>query len=160
MKPSSTAAPAAAGAAGPDRPSVPRASTAAELAAAFWQRMATNDFAHVAELLAGEDFVLEWPQSNERFRGAARFVQVNAEYPAHGPWRFTLHRLVAGASPEQAVTDVGVTDGVQQARVVSFFEGAGGRIRRMVEFWPEPFEPPAWRAGWAEPLAPEAGGDD
>ena len=35
---------------------------AAEVAREFWRRMATNDFAAVAPLLA-EDFVLDWPQS-------------------------------------------------------------------------------------------------
>lgn len=60
----------------------------------FWQRMASNDFASLTPLLA-EDFVLDWPQSNERIRGATNyFVRMNAEYPAHGPWRFTLNRLV------------------------------------------------------------------
>ena len=35
--------------------------------------MATNDFDCVGEVLS-EDFTLEWPQSNERIRGATRFA--------------------------------------------------------------------------------------
>lgn len=98
--------------------------------------MATNDFASVAGVLA-PGFVLEWPQSNERMRGPERFVTMNAEYPAHGPWRFTINRIVGGAGDVAA--DVSVTDGVQHARAISFLTVAGGRIARLVEHWPEPF---------------------
>ena len=80
--------------------------------------MATNDFGSVARVLA-PSFVLEWPQSHERIRGAERFARMNEEYPAHGRWSFTVHRVVAGA--HEAVSHVTVTDGVQTAEAVSFF---------------------------------------
>ncbi len=113
----------------------------------FWALMQTNDFAAVADLLA-PDFVLEWPQTKERIRGAERFVRMNAEYPAHGRWEFTVHRIVGGEL--EAVSDVGITDGVQRARAVSFFETADGRVLRIVEYWPEPYEAPANRAHLVE----------
>jgi ketosteroid isomerase-like protein len=113
----------------------------------FWRLMDTNVFRDVGAVLSPE-FVLEWPQSRERIRGAARFAQMNAEYPAHGRWAFTLHRVVGG--PSEAVSDVTVTDGVQTARVISFFEVADGKITRLVEFWPEPYEAPASRAHLVE----------
>jgi ketosteroid isomerase-like protein len=116
----------------------------------FWRLMAGNDFRAVAAVLA-DDFVLEWPQSNERIRGAEAFARMNAAYPAHGPWRFEVQRLFGDAA--QAVSAVRVGDGVQQALALSFFEVAGGRIRRLVEYWPEPYAPPPWRAGLAEPIA-------
>jgi ketosteroid isomerase-like protein len=105
----------------------------------FWRRMASNDFDSVAAVL-DESFVLEWPQSKERIRGATNFARMNREYPAHGPWRFTLQRLVAGAG--EVVTDVAVTDGVQNVRAISFFTVERGRIVRLVEFWPEPYAAP------------------
>ena len=127
--------------------------SAEQLVRDFWQRMASNDFASLAPLLA-EDFTLDWPQSRERIRGAANFVRMNTEYPAHGPWRFTLNRLVAGggASVDEVVTDVSITDGVQRAQALSFFTVHGGRIARMVEFWPEPYAAPANRAHLVEPI--------
>jgi hypothetical protein len=75
---------------------------------------------------------------------------MNAEYPSHGPWSFRVNRIVAGES--EAVSDVSVTDGVQSARALSFFEVIGGKIVRLVEFWPEPFEAPAHRAHLTEPM--------
>jgi hypothetical protein len=122
-------------------------SSAVEVVLEYWRLMGTNDFAGVEAVLARE-FVLEWPLSRERIRGAERFALMNAEYPAHGRWSFTVNRLVAGQS--EAVSDVTVTDGVQTARVISFFEVSSDKITRLVEFWPEPYEPPANRAHLVE----------
>ena len=123
--------------------------TAAGVVREFWRLMALNDFARVAEVLA-PGYVLEWPQTNERIRGAPRFVQMNRDYPAHGRWVFEVHRIVGGAA--EAVSDVSVTDGVQRARCISFFTVTEGKIERQVEFWPEAYAPPANRRHLTEPL--------
>ena len=52
-------------------------------------------------------------------------------------------------SPSREVT---VTDGVQHARAISFFEVRGGKITRIIEFWPEPYAAPGHRAHLVEPL--------
>ena len=115
----------------------------------FWRLMATNDFASVAAVLAS-DFVLEWPQSQERIRGAERFARMNSEYPAHGLWRFTIHCVVGDDA--EAVSDDSVNDGTQSGRAVSFFTVAHDRITRIVEFWREPFAAPADRAHLVETM--------
>ena len=111
--------------------------------------MATNDFASVKQVLA-EAFVLEWPQSNERIRGAENFARMNAEYPAVGRWSFNITRLVG--SPQEVVTHVSVTDGKQAAEAISFFQVAEGKITRLVEYWPENYAPPINRLHLTEPL--------
>jgi hypothetical protein len=123
--------------------------TAAETALEFWRLMATNDFHSVAAVLA-EEFVLEWPQTNECIRGAERFARMNREYPARGPWRFTINRLVGGES--EAVSDVTVSDGVRTDRAITFFTVHSGKVTRLVEFWPEPAAAPENRAHLSEPL--------
>lgn len=123
--------------------------TAAAVVREFWNRMASNHFPSVAAVLA-EDFFLEWPQTNERIRGAERFVQMNQQYPAHGPWQFTINRLVGGDG--EAVSEVEITDGVQTARAISFFTVAQGKVTRIVEFWPEPYAAPANRAHLVEAM--------
>ena len=123
--------------------------TAVDIAYEFWRLMATNDFRAVGAILAPE-FVLEWPQSKERIRGAERFARMNAEYPAHGPWQFTVHRVVGHDS--EAVSEVSITDGTQAARAISFFTIAHGKVTRLVEYWPEPYEAPSGRAHLVEPL--------
>jgi ketosteroid isomerase-like protein len=126
------------------------ASDAAQTVRTFWSLMATNDFHAVGAVLT-EDFVLEWPQSNERILGARNFALMNAEYPSHGAWTFTVNRLVA--NDHQVVTDVSVTDGIQQARAVSFFTIREGKICQIVEYWPDTYEAPYDRTHLVESIA-------
>lgn len=113
----------------------------------FWSTMATNDFYGAAQLLH-EDFTLEWPQSGERIRGGEHFALINTHYPAEGMWHFQINSILA--ENETVVTDVSVTDGKRQDRAITFSTIRDGKIWKQVEFWPEPFEAPAWRAGWVE----------
>jgi ketosteroid isomerase-like protein len=115
----------------------------------FWAAMQTNDFAKAGAILH-DDYILEWPQSGERTRGRANFVAINENYPAHGRWEFTVHRILAEG--DQVVSEVGVTDGLSKARVITFSTVRDGRILRQIEFWPDPFEPAAWRAAWVEKI--------
>jgi SnoaL-like domain len=107
-----------------------------EVVERFWELMRTNNFHSVGQVLS-DDFVLDWPQSNERIRGRENFARMNEEYPAHGRWQFTINKIVANES--EAVTDVSVTDGVQNGRAITFFTIKGDQIARMLEFWPDPF---------------------
>ena len=112
---------------------------ATEIVKKFWELMASNDFRSVGAVLS-DDFVLDWPQSGERIRGRDNYAAMNREYPAHGPWTFTINRLFG--SDDQAVSDVTVSDGVQIARAISFFEITEGKIVKMVEYWPDSFDAP------------------
>jgi hypothetical protein len=121
-----------------------------EIAREFWRLMNTNDFHAVGAVLA-DDFILDWPQSNERIRGRERFAAMNVEFPAKGLWVFTVHRIVGGEI--EAVSDVTVTDGSRRDRAISFFTVHAAKITRIVEYWPEPFAAPANRSHLAEPIA-------
>jgi ketosteroid isomerase-like protein len=113
----------------------------------FWAAMQTNDFKSAGEFLH-DDYVLEWPQSGEQIRGRANFIAINEHYPAHGRWEFTIHRIVAEG--DEIVSDVGVTDGTITGRAITFSTVRDGKIIYQTEFWPDPFEPPTWRAEWVE----------
>lgn len=115
----------------------------------FWQLMASNNFDRVKAVLS-EGFVLEWPQSRERIRGADNFARMNAEYPNHGPWQFHVNRFVV--SGDTVVTHTSITDGTQRAEAISFFTVEEGRIARLVEYWPEPFTAPENRRHLTEPM--------
>ncbi|HET9910566.1 MAG TPA: nuclear transport factor 2 family protein [Anaerolineales bacterium] len=123
--------------------------TSKQILERFWTAMQTNDFVAASELLH-DDYLLEWPQSGERIRGRANFVAVNVNYPAHGRWEFTIHRILAEG--DEVVSDVSVTDGVLRARAITFSTVRDGKILRQTEFWPDPFEAPAWRAQWVEKI--------
>ena len=114
---------------------------------AFWSAMQTNDF-QAAAMLLHDDYVLEWPQSGERVRGRENFAALNTAYPAEGKWQFRINRIVA--EEDQVVTDVTVTDGSRTDRAITFSTIRNGRIWRQVEYWPEAFDAPGWRAQWVE----------
>ena len=113
----------------------------------FWQMMEGNDFYAVAQLMHDE-FTLEWPHSGERIRGRENFAKLNTAYPAEDKWRFIINSIVADG--EVVVTDVSVTDGVNHDRVITFSTIRDEKIWKQIEFWPEPFEAPEWRAQWVE----------
>ena len=112
---------------------------------AFWGIMQTNDFGAASRLL-GENYVLYWPQSGERIEGRANFAAINQAYPAHGLWRFKVHRLVA--EDAEVVSDVSVTDGKVSGRALTFSTIEDGLITTQLEFWPETFTAPTWRSAW------------
>ena len=116
--------------------------TTGDVVKRFWSLMESNDFKSVGEVLS-DDFVLEWPQSGERIRGRENYSRMNQEYPAHGVWKFKINRMLVDG--DEAVTDVLVTDGVQQARAISFFSITGSKINKLLEFWPDPFPAPEHR---------------
>ncbi len=115
----------------------------------YWQLMSTNRFDAVGDIL-GDDFVCEWPQSNELIRGRTAFARVNAEYPVNGRWRFEVQRLIAEGP--LVVTDTVVQDDVVTARVVSLFTVHDGAISHVREYWPDDYPAPAARTHLVEPL--------
>ncbi len=123
--------------------------SAVEVVREFWRLMATNDFESVGSVLAPE-FVVDWPQSKERIRGAENFARMNQEYPAHGPWKFSIQQVIGNET--DVVSNVRITDGVQSATAISFFTVNQDKIVRLVEYWPEPFAPAANRAHLVESL--------
>jgi ketosteroid isomerase-like protein len=122
---------------------------AVEVVKKFWELMSTNDFRSVGFVLS-DDFVLDWPQSNERIRGRQNFAAMNEEYPADGRWEFLINRIIG--NDFEAVSDVSITDGVQHARAISFFTVRDGKIAKMVEFWPETYQAPENRKHLVEKI--------
>ena len=91
---------------------------------------------------------MEWPQSGERIRGREKFAAINTFYPAEEKWTFKINHIAADG--DTVVTDVSISDGKRRDRAITFSTVRDGKIWKQVEFWPEPFEAPAWRAQWVE----------
>ena len=117
---------------------------------AFWSAMETNDF-HAAARFLHDDYLLDWPQSGERVRGRDNFAALNTAYPTAGRWHFEINHIATDG--DLIVTDVTVTDGTRTDRAITFSTVRDGKIWKQVEFWPEPFEAPAWRVQWVEKIS-------
>jgi ketosteroid isomerase-like protein len=111
-----------------------------ELVAAFVTRLEGRDWAGLAELLDA-DVVYEIPQSRERIRGRDRYVTFNAEFP--GDWHLEPE-VVIGDDRNGSVL-FRWTLGGESSLGIAFFEFEDGRITKITDFWPEPYEPPAGR---------------
>ncbi|MDQ3737599.1 MAG: nuclear transport factor 2 family protein [Actinomycetota bacterium] len=114
---------------------------AKELAAAFVDRLDRRDWEAWAELLAPE-IVYEIPQTRERILGRDRYLQFNQEYP--GDWHIEP-QVVAGDDRDAAVLFRWTVDDDHPALAIAFFEAVEGRIVKVTDFWPEPYDPPLGR---------------
>jgi hypothetical protein len=96
--------------------------------------------------LRAEDYVLEMPQSGERIVGRDRMQAMQQEYP--NPPSIEIRRII-GSGDHFVV--LGQSDyGGDIYYVANIVEFAEGRIARETRVYGTPFEPPAWRAKYAE----------
>lgn len=108
---------------------------------AYWDTAERRDWAAFSDLLA-DDVVYDLPQTRERVRGRSEYVRFNREFP--GDWHITVDQVVA--DEVRAVSWVTATVDGQSTPAITFFEfDAGGLIRAVTDFWPEPYDPPAGR---------------
>lgn len=103
----------------------------------FWERANAQDWAGLGRLLAA-GFQYEVPQTRERIDGVAGFVDFFATWPQ--PWRVALERVVSDG--RQVALQMVFDDGRSKQTAVGFYDVEAGRITRITEFWPEPYEPP------------------
>jgi hypothetical protein len=127
-----------------------------EMAAAFEATLKTGDFGKLAALIqeyATDDFVEEWPQSGERLTKAASLKMT--EYPAMtgtSP-KFTYKRMLGGGDIFTIEGTIDYGDGVPVS-YVGIGEVQDGKVRKMTEYFANPFEAPAWRADFVERMEP------
>jgi hypothetical protein len=95
-----------------------------------------------------EDYVMEMPQSGERFRGRENMRAFQEAYPTP-PRSLQVRRVLVkeGLWVVEGVIDYG--EG-QAYNVVLIFELRDGKMWRDRWYFAEPFEAPEWRAQWVE----------
>jgi ketosteroid isomerase-like protein len=107
----------------------------------YVDRLERRDWPGLAGLLT-DDVVYEMPQTRERIRGREAFLRFNIDYP--GDWHLRVRRLVADGRLAAVWLDVRVGD-EQQDACVWLEVSEHGLINRIVDYWPEPYEPPPGR---------------
>ena len=110
-----------------------------------------DDIARASEIYADEA-VLEWPQGGERIRGKANIIAFRSAYPARQ--EFEVHRIIG--CHDLWVNEYTIRYDGRPVRVVGIMEFRDGKVVRERIYFGEPWEPPAWRAQWVEPMEPEA----
>jgi ketosteroid isomerase-like protein len=105
----------------------------------------THDFDVMDEVFA-DDAVVEYPQSGERFRGRANIREAEENYPGL-PEVAIRRKLVIG---DLALVESDLDYQGKPYQEVSIFEFRDGKITRLTQYFPEPFEAPDSRTRWAE----------
>jgi ketosteroid isomerase-like protein len=120
---------------------------ASDVVAAYWAAAEARDWAGFAGLVA-EQVVYEVPQTRERIRGRAAYIRFNAEgFP--GDWHLEVERIVGQG--RHAASWIQMTDAGERYPGLCFFDlDDDGRIARITDFWPQPYELPASRAHLVE----------
>ncbi len=97
-----------------------------------------------------DDYVLEMPQSGERIVGRDKMRAMQQEYPA--PPSIQILRIT-GAGDHFVV--LGRSDyGGDIYYVANIVEFRDGRVARETRIYGSPFDPPEWRAKYAEDSSP------
>jgi ketosteroid isomerase-like protein len=144
-----------------------------EVVHAYVAAITTNDSDAMGRL-RHSDYVLEYPQSGERIRGHADERAIADHYPGGLPhiaetprvvgsddrWvitpSFTFERVAGSGEAWWLEARVTYPDGAKWQMVV-MCRLQDGRIRHEVNYWAEPFDPPAWRAAWVQRIDPDRG---
>jgi hypothetical protein len=100
-----------------------------------------------------EDYVMEMPQSGERFRGRENMRAFQEAYPTQPPstWmrRIRLRRVLLRDGLWVVEGTADYPDG-RKLDVVLILELRDGKMWRDRWYFAEPFEAPEWRAQWVE----------
>lgn len=126
---------------------VPAMSDAHAVVAAYWAAAEARDWTAFGELLA-DDVVYEGPQTRERVRGREAYVRFNTEgFP--DDWHLAVERIVGEGRHAASWIAFTSREGTQPG--LCFFDlDPEGRIARITDFWPDPYELPAGRAHLVE----------
>ena len=101
-----------------------------------------------------EDAVLEFPQGGERIRGRANIIAMRTAYPAL--LGFEMYRTIGCG--DLWVNEYTIRyDRERPHKVVGIMEVRDGLVQRERLYIAEPWDPPAGRAQWVEPMSPDEG---
>jgi SnoaL-like protein len=111
----------------------------------------TDDIVRASQIYA-DDAVLEFPQGKERIRGRADIISFRSAYPARVTFR--MHRTIG--RQDLWVNEYEIRyDDADPLNVVGIMEFADGKVVRERIYFGQPWDPPAWRARWVEPMDAE-----
>lgn len=126
----------------------PLVKDANEVVTAYWAAANARDWRVFGDLLA-EDVVYEGPQTRERVRGRANYVRFNLEgFP--GAWHLVIIQIIGEGLYASSWIEFTNADGSIQPGLCFFELQEDGRIARITDFWPDPYELPANRAHLVE----------
>lgn len=104
-----------------------------------------RDWDRVAELVT-EDLAYLLPQSREHTQGREAYLRFNRQFP--GDW--TLEVLRSLEDEQTAMIWFRFTEAGQSQDAFAVHDLHEGKIARITEYWPDPYDPPSGRSHLVE----------
>jgi hypothetical protein len=141
-----------------------------EVVHAYLRALTAND-AEAMGRLREPGWHVDYPQSGERIRGHVNERTIADNYPGGLPdidagrlvgsedrWvvtpSFTFERIAGSGDAWWVEGTARYPDG-SLWNLVSMIRLHDGRVQSETTYWAEPFDAPAWRAEWVEPIEPD-----
>ncbi|WP_392749341.1 nuclear transport factor 2 family protein [Streptomyces sp. LN590] len=95
-----------------------------------------------------DDVITDYPQSGERIHGRRNLQALRSSHPAK--LTFTIRRILG--SGDLWITEYVIDYDGKPASTISIMEFRDGKVAHETQYFADPFNPPAWRAGWVESM--------
>jgi ketosteroid isomerase-like protein len=102
-----------------------------------------------AAAIYADDAIIEWPQSGERIRGRHEILALHEAAPF--AVNISVRRTVGNG--DLWVTEATIRyDGARRTKAVFVMEFRDEKVVRETDYFGEPFDLPAYRSQWVEPM--------
>jgi hypothetical protein len=116
---------------------------------AHWHASAAGDLAAEHQIY-DDDAICDYPQSGERIVGRSNLQALRGHHPGK-PSGFKVRRIQGTGN--LWITEYTINYNERAAYTVSIMEFRDGKVIHETQYFSEPFEAPAWRSQWVEPIA-------
>jgi hypothetical protein len=114
-----------------------------------WRASAVGD-ADAEHEIYDDDAVCDYPQSGERIVGRKNLQALRSHHPGK-PSGFDVKRILGGG--DLWITEYVINYQGKPAFTVSIMEFSNGKVVHETQYFADPFEAPAWRRQWVQPVA-------
>ncbi|XHR95679.1 hypothetical protein ACFJIV_02945 [Mucilaginibacter sp. UC70_90] len=115
---------------------------------AHWQASAAGDI-NAEHDIYDDDVICDYPQSGERIFGRINLQALRGHHPGK-PSGFRVRRILGKG--DTWVTEYTINYQEQRAYTVSIMEFREDKVIHETQYFADPFEAPAWRSQWVEPI--------
>jgi hypothetical protein len=115
---------------------------------AHWQASAAGDI-NAEHDIYDDDVICDYPQSGERIFGRNNLQALRGHHPGK-PSGFRVRRILGKG--DIWITEYIINYQEKPAYTVSIMEFCEGKVIHETQYFADPFEAPAWRSQWVEPI--------
>jgi hypothetical protein len=113
-----------------------------------WQASAAGDI-NAEHDIYDDDVICDYPQSGERIFGRNNLQTLRGHHPGK-PSGFRVRRILGKG--DTWITEYTINYQEKPAYTVSIMEFREGKVIHETQYFADPFEAPAWRSQWVEPI--------